>query len=191
MTIAQPQPAPARSGHGCLFGCLGALAVLLLPVLLVSAYGAWFFYQGFRNDPTLRAVSELVRHDGMAEQVLGEDIRVTGVEGNAFSFMSGMGARSAYSVALTGSKASGTLAVEAETDHGHVHVQSMILTGPDGVRYDLMQHTMAPSATIRPLRSGRQFAENALCAAGRGSAPAAQTLVSGRPFFSMLARAVS
>ena len=95
-----PRPRQPVSGHGCLFGCLGALAVLLLPELLVSAYGAWFFYQGFRHDPVLQAVSELVRHDGMAEQVLGEDIRITGVEGNAFSFMSGMGAHSAYSVML-------------------------------------------------------------------------------------------
>ena len=119
--------------------------MLLLPVLLVSAYSAWFFYQGFHNDPTLRAVSELVRHDGMAERVLGEDVQITGIAGNSFSFMPGWGSRSDYIVALSGSRASGTLAVEAEMDHGHLHVDSMILTGPNGDKYDLMQHTIAPS----------------------------------------------
>ncbi len=117
------------------------LALVLLPILLVSAYSAWFFYQGFRHDPALRAAMELVRHDGTAERVLGGDIQVTGIAGDSFSFLSGLGSRSAAVVALTGSKASGTLAVEAETDHGHVHIDSMILTGPDGTRYDLMRHT--------------------------------------------------
>jgi Cytochrome oxidase complex assembly protein 1 len=149
MTTLQTAP-PPRSGRGCLFGCLGALALLLLPIPLVSAYSTWFFYQGFRHDPILQAVSELVRRDGMAERVLGEDIQVTGIAGNSFSFMPGWGSlrgesRSDYIVALSGSRASGTLAVEAEMDHGHLHVDSMILTGPDGDRYDLMQHTIAPS----------------------------------------------
>ncbi len=126
------------------FGCLAALAVVLLPLLLVSAYGAWFFYQGFRHNPVLQAAAELVRHDGMAERVLGEDIRITGVAGDSFSFMSGWGSRSDYVVSLQGSTAGGTLGVEATTDHGQVHVESMILTGPDGSRYDLMRHTTTP-----------------------------------------------
>jgi hypothetical protein len=143
MTIAQQSG--ARSGHGCLFGCLAAAAIILLPILVVSAYGAWFFYQGFRHDPVLLAVSELVRHDGMAEQVLGENIQVTGIEGDSLAMVPGLGSHSDYRVALAGSKASGTLQVEADSDHGHVHVESMILTGPNGDRYDLMHHTMAPS----------------------------------------------
>jgi hypothetical protein len=147
MTIATQQPAPApRSGHGCLFGCLAALAILVLPVLLVSAYSAWFFYQGFRNDPTLRAVSELVRRDGTAERVLGEDIHITGVEGNAFSFMLGTGTHTAYAVGLAGSRASGTLGIESDVVNGQAHIDSMILTGPDGARYDLMHHTIAPGS---------------------------------------------
>jgi hypothetical protein len=147
MTIAAPQPAPApRSRHGCLFGCLGALAIVALPVVLVSAYSAWFFYQGFRNDPGLRAVIELVRQDGMAEQVLGENIRITGVDGSALSFVPGIGTHSAYSVALTGSRASGNLAVESEIVRGRAHIETMILTGPDGTHYDLMHHTIAPGS---------------------------------------------
>ena len=139
-------PPPARSRHGCLKGCLLALALLLLPVLLVGGYGAWFLWQGFRNDPTLVAARELLRRDGMAKAVLGENIHITGVAGNAFSFVPGLGARSDYVVALSGSKASGTLAIESHVQSGRVRIDSMILSGPNGERYDLMHHTMAPGA---------------------------------------------
>jgi hypothetical protein len=140
-TIPTSRP---RSG-GCLKGCLLALALLLLPALLAGGYGAWFLWQGFRNNPTLVAVGELVRRDGIAEAVLGEDIHITGVAGNAFSFVPGLGARSAYVVGLTGSKASGTLAIESHIQSGQVRIDSMILSGPDGERYDLMHHLPVPS----------------------------------------------
>jgi hypothetical protein len=143
MTVVQS--ATPRSGPGCLGGCLIALALLFVPVIVVAAYDAWFLWQGFRHDPALAAVGELVRRDGMAEAVLGQHIEITGVESNAFSFAPGLGSHSDYTVALRGSKASGTLTVDADVDHGRVHINSVILTGPDGDRYDLMHHTMAPS----------------------------------------------
>ena len=39
---------------------------------------------------------------------------ITGVEGNAFSYVPGWAAHSDYEVTLAGAKASGTLAVEAD-----------------------------------------------------------------------------
>jgi hypothetical protein len=144
--MAPVQPAPSRSSSGCLKGCLVALALILLPMILVGGYGAWFLWQGFRDDSTLAAVAQLVRHDGMAEAVLGENIQITGVEGNAFSFAPGLGTQDAYVVTLSGSRAGGQLAVDASTDHGRVHINSMILIGPNGDRYDLMHHTMSPAA---------------------------------------------
>ena len=133
-----------RSGLGCLKGCLLALGLILLPVVLVGGYGAWFVWQGFRHDPTLIAVGELVRRDGMAEAVLGDDIRITGVTGNAFSFVPGIGSRSAFVVSLAGSKASGTLAVQSHMENGRARIDAMILSGPDGTRYDLMHHGITP-----------------------------------------------
>src|ERR1700754_2123556 len=80
-----PAPAPRR-GHGCLWGCLFVLLIISLPGLVAG----WFLIYGFRHDPALQAAMELVRHDGIAHRVLGDDIRVTGVESRNFSFTFGV-----------------------------------------------------------------------------------------------------
>jgi hypothetical protein len=139
--MTMPQHAPRRS-NGCLWGCLAVLAFIFLPVMLAGGYGAWFLYQGFRHDPVLRAVTELTRHDGLAHQVLGDDITVTGVAGNAFSFVPGMGSHTSYQVMIEGDKAGGTLDVEADTSRGQVEIRSMILITPNGGRYDLLHNVV-------------------------------------------------
>lgn len=125
---------------GCFWGCLAVVAILFLPVLLAGGYGTWFLWQGFRHDPVMRTVTELVRRDGLAHQVLGDDVRVVGMTGNAFSYVPGMGSHSDYEMRLEGSKAEGTLDVEADTRHGRVNVTTMVLTTPDGGRYDLLHN---------------------------------------------------
>ena len=137
MTAITPSPAPRRS-NGCLWGCLAVMAVIALPFILAGGYGAWFLYQGFRHDPVLQTVSALVRRDGLAHQVLGDDIHVTGVEGNAFSFVPGLGTQTDYEVTLTGDKGSGILDVQADTSHGRIDITSMTLSVPHGGRYDLL-----------------------------------------------------
>jgi hypothetical protein len=140
------QNAQPRS-HGCFWGCLAIVAILFLPVLLAGGYGTWFLWQGFRSDPVMRTVSELVRRDGLAHQVLGDDVHVVGMTGNAFSYVPGMGSHSDYEVRLEGSKAEGTLAVEADTRHGRVNLTTMILTASDGGRYDLLHNQiLAPGS---------------------------------------------
>jgi hypothetical protein len=141
MTMTQPAP---RRSNGCLWGCLAVLAFILLPVIVAGGYGAWFLYQGFRHDPVLRTVTELARRDGLAHQILGDDIHITGVSGNAFSFSYGLGTgnQTEYEVNVSGAKASGTLDVEAGTTHGQVDIKSMILTTPNGGRYDLLHNVV-------------------------------------------------
>lgn len=134
-----PVPAPRRSS-GCLWGCLAIIAVIAVPSILAGGYGAWFLYQGFRHDPVLRTVTTLLSRGGLAHRVLGDDIHVTGVEDNAFSFVPGWGTHTDYEVILTGDKASGVLEVEADTSHGRVDIKSMILSMPHGGRYDLLRN---------------------------------------------------
>jgi hypothetical protein len=146
------QQSPPRRTHGCLWGCVAVLAFIFLPVLVAAVYSAWFFYQGYRRDPVLHGVIELVRQDGLAEEVLGEDIHVTGIEGSALSYMWGQGeSGGSYVMDLEGSKGQGALDVTAFSQQGHLSVRSMVLAGPDGAHYDLLHHT-----TIRPGRGVTQ-----------------------------------
>jgi hypothetical protein len=142
MTVIQEtSPSPRR--HGCLWGCFAFLALLSLPFALAAGYGAWFWYAGYAHDPVLRGVVELVRHDAMAEQVLGRDIRIAGVQGSALAYAWGQES-GAYVVLLDGSKGEGALHVTANRQGGHLNVQSMILDGPGGGHYDLLHHTVQP-----------------------------------------------
>jgi len=141
---APPAHYAPRRGHGCLWGCLIAILILVVPPLLAAGYGAWYLWQGYRRDPVLRLAGELVREDGMAEQVLGYGAVVTGVEGNVFSWMPGL-ASDSYEVALQGPKGPGHLSVSAHHSNlGPLKLDSAILTGPDGRRYDLLKHQVMP-----------------------------------------------
>jgi hypothetical protein len=91
-------------------------------------------------------VGELVREDGMARQVLGNNVTITGVESNYFSWMPGE-ANNAYEVTLEGSKGEGRLSVTAHYGVGAPVLDSAILTGPDGRRYDLLKHAILPGET--------------------------------------------
>ena len=88
---------------------------------------------------------DLVRHDGMAQQVLGQDPVITGVEGNVFSWMPGV-ASDSYEVVLEGPKGEGHMAItEHHSGFGTPTLDRAILTGPDGRRYDLMKHQELPA----------------------------------------------
>jgi hypothetical protein len=94
---------PPRRRNGCLWGCLIALLLLATPVLLAGGYGAWFLWEGYKRDPVLRLVGELVREDSLARRVLGDGAVITGVDGNYFSWMPGRAAlRSAQAPVAAG-----------------------------------------------------------------------------------------
>lgn len=141
---------PPRRGRGCLWGCLILLLILALPPVLIGGYGAWFLWDGYRRDPVLRVVGELAREDGMARQVLGPGAVVTGVEGNMFSWMPGRSSH-AYEVTLQGPKGDGHLAVTSHQEGlAGWTLDSALLTGPDGRRYDLLKHQLLPGEPGRP-----------------------------------------
>jgi hypothetical protein len=140
---APPPYYPPRRSNGCLWGCLIVLLLLALPPLLAGGYGAWFLWQGYKRDPVLRVAGEMVRRDGMAHMAMGDDVAITGVEGNYFSWMPGS-SDSAGIFRLAGSKGEGRLAVTAHTTAAGPRLDSAILTGPDGRRYDLLRHLVLP-----------------------------------------------
>ena len=158
MTMPAPSSAPPpqyrdipKRGNGCLWGCLILLLVALLPPILLGGYGAWFLYDGYRRNPVLRMVGELVRQDGLARQALGPGAVVARLEGNVFSMVPGRTTDS-YQVLLEGPRGEGHLAVTAHhSAFGPPSLDSAILTGPDGRRYDLLHHRLLPDdGTARP-----------------------------------------
>lgn len=140
---SSPQVYVQKRGNGCLWGCLIVMLLASLPFILAGGYSAWFLWDGYKRDPVLRVVGELVRKDGMARQALGNNITITGVESNVFSWMPGE-ANNAYEVTLEGSKGEGRLSVTAHYGAGPPVLDSAILTGPDGRRYDLLKHKQLP-----------------------------------------------
>ncbi len=157
MTMPAPSSAPPPSyppqkrGNGCLWGCLILILLLVLPPALLGGYGAWFLYDGYRRNPVLRLVGELVRQDGLAQEALGPGAIVAGVEGNFFSWVPGRTSDS-YQVLLEGPKGEGHLAVTAHhSTFGPPSLDSAILTGPDGRRYDLLKHRpLQEDGIVRP-----------------------------------------
>src|SRR5438067_3821057 len=139
-----PYYPPQKRGNGCLWGCLILMLLLFIPPVLLGGYGAWFLADGYRRNPVLRVVGELVRNDGLAQLAMGPGAVVTGVEGNLFTWVPGM-ASDTYQVTLEGPKGEGHLAVTAHhSGFGSPHLDSAILTGPDGRRYDLLKHQQLP-----------------------------------------------
>jgi hypothetical protein len=66
------------------------------------------------------------------------------VDGNVFSWMPGRTSDS-YDVSLEGPKGEGHLAVTSHhSPFGPPKLDSAILTGPDGRRYDLLRHQQLP-----------------------------------------------
>ena len=143
-SLPPPAYSQQRRSNGCLWGCLILLLVFLLPPILLGGYGAWFLYDGYRRNPVLRMVGELVREDGLARQVLGPGAVVAGLEGNVFSLVPGRSTDS-YQVLLEGPKGEGHLTVTAHhSAFRPPSLDSAILTGPDGRRYDLLHHRQLP-----------------------------------------------
>ena len=144
MTIASPPQYPPRR-NGCLWGCLILVLIVTVPPVLAVGYGAWYFWEGYRHNPAYRLAVDLVRHDGMAQQVLGQGVVVTGVVGNVFHWIPGQSNHDDYDVTLQGSKGEGYLSMTSHLSGlDGWKLDSAILTGPDGRRYDLLKDQQLP-----------------------------------------------
>ena len=134
----------SRGSRGCLWGCLGVATIVLAPLLFAWGYAAWVVYTGFRENPMMRAALEMTQRDGLAQQALGPDIAVVGVANSIFAFVPGLGTRNGYLLELSGAKGNGTLEVTSHGRGAQAKIDRLILTGPDGRRYDLLKDTVLP-----------------------------------------------
>ena len=138
MTDAYVSPGrPARSGHGCLWGCLVAALVVVGLIGVAINYSDWWLTSGFNGGKTLHLVIETINRDQIARSVLGDNIRIVDLQSSTFASDTASGAHEAYMARVQGSRAAGTLSVTVDTVSGKSRITSMILTGPDGSTYDL------------------------------------------------------
>lgn len=143
MTETTPLPPPKR-GNGCLWGCLGLVVIIVLPIMGIAGYGSWLVYHSVTSDAGLRTVVKNLAGQGITKQVLGDQVHLVSVDGGALSGTAFSGEHALYILHLRGSKGDGTATVIADLSFAGIHVTSMILTGPDGTRYDIFRHTLIP-----------------------------------------------
>ncbi|MEJ0026743.1 MAG: cytochrome c oxidase assembly factor Coa1 family protein [Rhizomicrobium sp.] len=141
-------PPPARSGHGCLWGCLTAALIAVVALVGTFSYFGWYLTNGFKNDATLKVVVAAVNENQFARSMLGDNIEVTGVSSTTVSTVAGSGTTASYIVHLKGSRAEGTLEASVVTHDNVSHVTSLVLTGPSGRRYDLNGPPQTPNNSI-------------------------------------------
>jgi hypothetical protein len=151
-------PQPHRS-HGCLWGCLIAALVAIVAIVGAVSYTGWYLYTGFKNDPTLHAVIGVVNNEGVARAVLGNNITITNVEGSSFNTDLNTGKTVSYVAHLKGSKGEGTLNITVVTPKGGAaHTTVLMLTGPDGHKYDLLntgEDSIAPAGNSTDTPQGQ------------------------------------
>ena len=117
--FAAEEPAkPVRRHFGCLWGCLGVLAVFLLLTGGGISYTAWTLYKAMQDDPQLTTILDTVRADPRAADVTGGDFHVMQVERLTFPLPGGHRYATTYKI-LEPSAAGKTIV-------------SLTLTGPDG-----------------------------------------------------------
>lgn len=138
-----PYP-PPRRGNGCLYGCVAMLFIMALPVVLAAGYGTWFLYRGLRHEPVIQLAHALVAHDGIARRVLGTPIEITGIQGNAWSWIPGTGQTRSYILSLSGPRGEAALAVRSHSGRSGPELDDATLIVPGGQRYDLLHHRALP-----------------------------------------------
>jgi hypothetical protein len=134
-----PLPPRPRGGRGCFPGCLWVGALIVVAIVGTAGYFGWYFYTGYKNDPVLQAVVHGLERDHIAQEVLGDPIVLTGIEGTNFSTEIEGGQTASYVAKLHGPKGDGTIMVTVHHQNGRDRLVTLILTGPDGRRYDLRE----------------------------------------------------
>lgn len=126
------------------------ILIITVPPVLAAAYGAWYLWEGYRHNPAYQLALDLVREDGLAQQVLGPGAQIIGIDGNVFSWVPGL-ASDRYELTLEGPKGEGHLTIsEHHSPFQPPKLDSAILSGPDGRRYDLLKDEELPTDDTRP-----------------------------------------
>jgi hypothetical protein len=134
----EQQEPPRRRSGGCFWGCIGTLIAVAVIVVAVFGYGAWYFYQGFSNDPNIQTIVTALRSDTQAEAVLGKNIKVLSLSLHTYERSTGRGGTATYVLRVTGSNGEGEVKADLDITGDPPKITLMILTGKDGQAHYLV-----------------------------------------------------
>lgn len=147
------QAARSRWGSGFAWGCLTPLLVLGLLIAGGIVYSGYFMTLGFRGDDSFKTVLTAVQSHPLAKDILGDKIAAQGSPSYNITYSTG-GMRARYAFAVRGTHADGAVEAEVTRSNGKATITALVLTGPDGRRYDLLDPRTRSLHDIRFISPG-------------------------------------
>jgi hypothetical protein len=129
---------PPRRRHGCLWGCLGVLAIFLLLGGGGGGYTAWRLYKTMQSDPQLTAILDQVHADPRAADILGGDFEVMQSEKLTFPLPGSHKFATTYKVVVIGGYGQCQVDVRLEGPQNDGKIVLLTVTGADGRRVQLV-----------------------------------------------------
>ena len=144
--MAQMAP-KSRFGAGFFWGCLTPLLVIAALAIAAILFSYYYFERGYTDDPGIQTMMTALNENPLAQELLGGDIEIAGLQSAARSALAGHGLIETYTLGVKGRKSAGFLRGQLEGgDEDDLELESLKLLMPDGRIYDLK----TPSTAIPP-----------------------------------------
>lgn len=130
----------SRFNSGFIWGCLTPLLVVALLIVAGLVYVGQYLVSGYKNDETLNMVIATVQGNSAARDMLGDNIQLDGFPSFKVNYDANTGHTAEYEFTAKGSKASGTVKAALKFEGKTPHFTELTLTGPDGVKHDLLNN---------------------------------------------------
>ena len=141
-----PLPPPPPRQHGCLYGCLIAVGIVLAIAIGGGMYIYYYLNHVVKDTATVKAAIVQLDNDQAARALLGDNIEVTGASSFNSSSDLATGSKESYVVHVKGSKGEGEYTIEADTPRGGaLHFDKLIL-GAGGQTVDVLHTPENPGA---------------------------------------------
>ncbi len=146
------QQRPARRTLWSVLG-FGIIPLGIAGIVVAGAaiYFGYYMFFGYRSDPLLQTVMIAIQHSAAARPILGDNIAITGLPFyDSCTDASGQTAR--YDFSVRGSKGAAAVSAAVFVPDGRPEIKTIVLTSPDGHRYDLAGDAAAEGWLVRTRR---------------------------------------
>ncbi len=131
---------PKKQGwsRGFIWGCLTPIIVVGIIVIVLAGYAGYYAFFAYKSDAAYQLVMADVQASATARGILGNDIQLSGFPGYSYSYSTETGHTANYHFTVKGSKAEGQVEADLVYRGEQPIVRSLVLTGPDGLKYNLL-----------------------------------------------------